>query len=131
MLNRKKRADQTIQHANGSFQSEAVAERQIERFISEIGNAIRATEPSRRADLKDYAGTLLNQEIDTSEFQPFVERSAQARSRQNPLAAGLLLVLLGAGLGLITLAVGATLASIGFLLVIWGAVMSWRRETHA
>ncbi len=132
MLNRR-RSGESVQRADRELlMSEIGAEQEIDRLVSEIGEVIRTAEAARRADLQDYAATLLNQQINVAELQePIAQPADYVQRRQNPLAAGLLLILAGTALGLLTLAVGATLAIIGLALVIWGGVMSWRRrEKH-
>ena len=104
------------------------AEQRVETLVSEISGVIRAAEPEKRAGLKDLAETLLHEEIST-----IVEESPSApgqasQSRLNPLAAGLLLVLLGLGFLLFFPLVGMTVAFIGAVLVVWGGAISWFRK---
>ncbi|HEX7228840.1 MAG TPA: hypothetical protein VF452_00495 [Candidatus Binatia bacterium] len=109
---------------------EARTEGQVEKLISDIGRVIRDADPARRAGLKELAETLLHEEIVSIPEQPqadAVEAPAVGK-RVNPLAAGILLALLGFGLSLIVPLVGITLAAIGVILVVWGAVISWARS---
>lgn len=104
------------------------AEQRVEKLVSEISGVIRSAEPEKRAGLKELAETLLHEEIST-----IVEESPSApgqasQSRLNPLAAGLLLVLLGLGFLLLFPLVGMTVAFIGAVLVVWGGAISWFRK---
>jgi hypothetical protein len=120
-----------MQPASYSFnasESPTRAEERIERLVTEISREIQSAEPSRRAELKELAETLLHEEIVTIAEEPVEARPEGPRKRANPLAAGLLLALLGLGLAIIVPFVGLTLAAIGFCLVLWGGVISWLRK---
>jgi len=103
-------------------------EEQVERLITNISRVIQAAEPAKRAGLKELAETLLHEEISTiyEESQP-VETQPQ-RSRFNPLAPGVLLILLGLGLFVIIPFIGLTLGLIGLVLAIWGGTMSFFKK---
>ena len=105
---------------------EVKTEEQVEKLVGDIGRAIRNAEPGRRAGLKELAETLLHEEIASIREEP--EAAETVRKRANPLAAGILLVLLGFGLALIVPFIGLTLAAIGVILVLWGGVISWSRS---
>jgi len=107
-------------------ESEVKTEEQVEKLVGDIGRAIRNAEPGRRAGLKELAETLLHEEIASIPEQPQAETAevTAVRKRANPLAAGILLALLGFGLALIVPFIGLTLGVIGLILVVWGAVIS-------
>lgn len=109
---------------------EVKTEEQVEKLVGDIGRAIRNAEPGRRAGLKEMAETLLHEEIASIPEQSQAETAeiSAVRKRANPLAAGILLGLLGLGLALIVPFIGLTLAAIGMILVLWGSVMSWSRK---
>lgn len=104
------------------------AEQRVETLVSEISGVIRAAEPEKRAGLKDLAETLLHEEISTivEESPPVAGQASQ--SRLNPLATGLLLVIIGLGFLLFFPPVGMTLAFIGAVLVVWGGAISWFKK---
>jgi hypothetical protein len=107
---------------------EVKTEEQVEKLVGDIGRAIRNAEPVRRAGLKELAETLLHEEIASIREEPEAAETTTVRKRANPLAAGILLVLLGFGLALIVPFIGLTLAAIGVILVLWGGVISWSRS---
>ena len=119
---------QPASHSLKPDESEAKAEEQIERLVTEISREIQNAEPSRRAGLKELAETLLHEEIVTIVEEPSGPQPEGLRKRTNPLAAGILLTLLGLGLAIILPFVGLTLAAIGFFLALCGGVMSWLRK---
>jgi hypothetical protein len=104
------------------------AEEQVEKLVADIGRVIRAAEPEKRAGLKELAETLLHEEVSTFTEAPRHIEDGPSRSSANPLAAGILLGILGLGLLLIIPLVGATLAVIGVILVIWGGIISWSKK---
>jgi hypothetical protein len=116
---------------NRSSSDEALharSEEQVEKLVADIGGVVRAAEPERRGGLKELAETLLHQEFETIAEE---KQSVEAESRRlgsNPLAAGILLFLLGLGFLLIIPFVGLTLACIGVVLALSGAAMSWFRK---
>ena len=113
-------------HSDGDFR--AGTEEQVEKLVAEVGGAIRSAEPERRADLKELAETLLHEEVATIAKQ---NRSVETEARRfgsNPLAAGILLTLLGLGFLLMVPLIGLTLTGIGVLLALSGAVMSWFKK---
>lgn len=104
------------------------AEEQVEKLVADISRVIRAAEPEKRAGLKELAETLLHEEVSTLTEEPRPVEDAPNRSSANPLAAGILLGILGLGLLLIIPLVGATLTVIGLILVIWGGIISWSKK---
>lgn len=106
----------------------ASTEQEVEKLVGEIGSVIRAAEPQRRAGLKELAETLVREEISPIPAPMEPDREYFARRRVNPLAGGIFLTVIGAGLALIVTPVGLGLVLIGLLLTIWGAIMSWAKE---
>ena len=104
------------------------AEEQVEKLVADISRVIRAAEPEKRAGLKELAETLLHEEVSTLTEEPRQVEDVPSRSSANPLAAGILLGILGLGLLLIIPLVGATLTVIGLILVIWGGIISWSKK---
>jgi hypothetical protein len=104
------------------------AEQRVEKLVSDISGVIRSAEPEKRAGLKELAETLLHEEISTIVEESPAGPVQSSPSRVNPLAAGLLLVLLGLGFVLLFPLVGMTVAFIGAVLVVWGGAISWFRK---
>lgn len=104
------------------------AEEQVEKLVAEISRVIRAAEPEKRGGLKELAETLLHEEVSTLTEEPRQVEDVPSRSSANPLAAGILLGILGLGLLLIIPLVGATLTVIGLILAIWGGIISWSKK---
>jgi hypothetical protein len=99
-------------------------EQEIERLAQEIGRLIQSAEPQRREDLKELAYTLIREEM----FQGGEGEQGAGGSPPgpfNPLGAGVLILILGAGLSFIFGPVGLVLMLGGVLFILWGAVISW------
>ncbi|MBI2360761.1 MAG: hypothetical protein HYV04_17965, partial [Deltaproteobacteria bacterium] len=85
---------------------------------------IQGAEPQRREDLKELAFSLIREEM---------IRVGEGEQRQegappgpfNPLGAGVLILVLGAGLSFIFGPVGLLLMFGGFVFIVWGALISW------
>jgi hypothetical protein len=99
-------------------------EEQIERLARETGRLIREASPEIQEELREAASALLREEA--HERQAFV--APETRRSMNPLAAGLGLVLIGAGLAFIIPPVGLALLVAGIAAVVWGAVISFVRK---
>ena len=110
----------------GNF--DARAETEVEDLIADIGGIIRSTDPEKRAGLKELAETLLHEEISTIAEGSTAVAGQMPPPRFNPLAPGILVMLLALGFLLIFPVVGVTLASIGVVLMVWGGVMSWFKK---
>ncbi len=117
---------------NAATTAEIKSEEQVERLVAEMSRVIRAAEPEKRAGLKELAETLLHEEVATIADQaPETARAPGRPRRMNPLAPGLLLIVLGLGLMLIIPLIGITLAAIGLILAVWGGVISGFRKSAA
>ena len=114
------------QYSNGDFRTGT--EEQVEKLVAEIGGVIRSAQPERRAGLKELAETLLHEEVATIAEEKRSTETEPRRLGSNPLAAGILLTLLGLGFLLMVPLIGITLTGIGVLLALSGAVMSWFRK---
>jgi len=110
--------------------AEVRSEEQVEHLITDISRIIRAAEPEKRAGLKELAETLLHEEVASiAEEAPETQRAPERLRRMNPIAPGILLIILGLGLMLIIPLIGVTLAIIGLILAVWGGVISGLRKT--
>jgi len=99
-------------------------EEEIERLARETGRLIREANPETREELREAASAIMREEA-----QEVHEPAApEARRSMNPLAAGLGLLVIGAGLAFIMPPVGLGLLVIGALAIIWGAIMSAIRK---
>jgi len=101
-----------------------VPDQEIERLAQELGRLIRSAEPQRREDLKEMAFTLIREEmIQGDEGERRGEGSPPGSF--NPLGAGVLILMLGAGLSFIFGPVGLLLMLGGLFFILWGAIISW------
>ena len=99
-------------------------EQEIERLAQEIGRLIQSAEPQKREDLKDLAYTLIREEM----FQGGEgEEKGEGVTPGpfNPLATGILILVVGAGLSFIFGPVGLALMLGGLIFIAWGALISW------
>ena len=81
-------------------------------------------EPENREDLKELAFSLIREELIRGD-EPKTGEAANAPAPMNPMGAGALFFVLGAGLSFIFGPVGLALMGAGFIFIIWGAVISW------
>jgi len=117
---------------NAATTAEIRREEQVEHLIADISRIIRAAEPEKRTGLKELAETLLHEEIVTiADETAETQRAPERPRRMNPIAPGILLIILGLGLMLIIPLIGITLAGIGLILTVWGGVISGFRKTAA
>lgn len=117
---------------NAASAAEIRSEEQVEHLVTDISRIIRAAEPEKRAGLKELAETLLHEEIATiADETAETQRAPERPRRMNPIAPGILLIILGLGLMLIIPLIGITLAGIGLILTVWGGVISGFRKTAA
>jgi hypothetical protein len=101
-------------------------EEEIERLAREAGRLIREADPETREELREAAAAIMREEAhqaDETKTEPEARRSA------NPMAAGLGLLVIGAGLAFVFPPVGLGLLVIGAIAIVWGAVMSAVRKS--
>jgi hypothetical protein len=98
-------------------------EMEVERLVRELGQIVQSADPERQDQLKELASTLLDQELIPVETSERATQSA-VRHSMNPLAAGLGLCILGAGLFFFIPSVGIILGIIGLAGIVWGATAS-------
>jgi hypothetical protein len=100
-------------------------EEEIERLALETARLIREAEPGTQQQLADSASAIIRQES-----QPPQEsnQSASVRRPMNPLAAGLGLVVIGAGFAFLVPFLGVALIACGLIAVVWGVIISWVRK---
>jgi hypothetical protein len=102
-------------------------EDEIERLVAQAGRLIREAEPGARGELAEAAAAILREEALTA--QAAVERQAgQSRQPVNPLAAGLGLLVVGAGMVLLFPFVGVAIMVCGAIAIVWGIAISAMRK---
>lgn len=116
------------QHEDAPSDVTASTEQEVEKLVAAIGSVIRAAAPQSRSGLKELAETLVHEEISTIPAEAEPAKDYFAQRRVNPLAGGILLMILGAGLALIFTPMGLGLMLIGLFLAVWGAILSWARK---
>lgn len=99
-------------------------EQEVERLAERIGRLIRSLEPENREDLKELAFSLIREELIRGD-EPQRGEAAKAPAPMNPMAAGALFFVLGAGLSFVFGPVGLALIIAGLIFIVWGAVISW------
>ena len=99
-------------------------EEEIERLARETGRLIREANPETQEELREAASAILREEAHEMHETAHPERQRV----MNPLAAGLGLVVIGAGLSFVIPPVGLGLVILGVLAIVWGAVISWVRK---
>jgi hypothetical protein len=102
---------------------EQEAELAIDQHIREIGRLIEVSRPERRNELRQTVSALMEQEV-LSKAESASQSGEWTRSPMNPLALGLLLLVLGAGLFFLLPPVGLVVAFGGILGIIWGVFSS-------
>lgn len=96
----------------------------MERLAERLGRLIRSVEPERREDLKELAFSLVREELFRGEEPQPGEGGFAAPAPMNPLGAGVLFFLLGAGLSFVFGPVGLALMAGGLIFMVWGAAIS-------
>jgi hypothetical protein len=100
-------------------------EEEIERLATETARLIREAEPGTQQQLAEAASAIIREE---SQSPQETAQPAAVRRPMNPLAAGLGLLVVGAGLSFLTPFIGLALIVAGIIAVVWGLVISWARE---
>ncbi|HEY7715171.1 MAG TPA: hypothetical protein VIE90_11730 [Candidatus Binatia bacterium] len=101
-------------------------EEEVERLAREAGRLIREASPETREELREAASAIMREEAHQAEE---TKTEPDTRRTSNPLAAGLGLLVIGAGLAFIVPLVGLSLLAIGILAVVWGGIMSATRKS--
>jgi len=100
-------------------------ESEIERLATEAARLIREADPESREQLAEAACAIIRQEGRAAQE---VTQPVSVRRPMNPLAAGLGLVIVGAGLAFLLPFLGVALIVCGVLAIIWGVIISWARK---
>lgn len=96
------------------------AELEIEQRVQEIARLIDGSAPERREGLREMVSSLLEQEVLGKTERTGEAEAPWLRKPMNPLALGLLFLILGVGLFFLLPPVGLVLAFGGILGIIWG-----------
>jgi hypothetical protein len=105
--------------------SVATTEQEIERLVDEISRAIQRSPVDQRHELRSYASSLIS-DIATAPSVQTSQTSAPTERRPFGLvAAGLALLIIGAGFALMIPPIGLTLIALGVVLAIWGGIAGW------
>lgn len=102
-------------------------EEEIERLAAQTGRLIREAEPASRAELAEAASAILREEALTGEVPQPPPRPVSQRP-VNPLAAGIGILIVGAGLTLLFPLVGVAVMACGAIAIVWGAIISAVRK---
>jgi hypothetical protein len=106
--------------------TEQKREEEIERLAREAGRLIREADPETREELREAAAAIMREEAYEAEE---TKTAPEGRRTANPMAAGLGLLVIGAGLTFIVPPVGLSLLVIGAIAIVWGGVMSAIRRS--
>jgi hypothetical protein len=103
----------------------STTEQEIERLVDEITRAIQRSPADQRHELRSYASSLIN---DIATESPAQTSQTAAKTERRPfglVAAGLALLIIGAGFALMIPPIGLTLIALGVVLAIWGGIAGW------
>jgi hypothetical protein len=103
-------------------------EAEIERLAAETGRLIREAEPDSRAELAEAASAILREEALSAQAPPPNQYEPVSRRPVNPLAAGIGILMVGAGLTLLFPLIGIAMMVCGAFAIIWGAIISVMRN---
>jgi hypothetical protein len=106
-------------------QTQKEKEEEIERLATETARLIRDAEPGTQQQLAEAASAIIREE---SQTRHDTTQPAALRRPMNPLAAGLGLLVVGAGFAFLTPFIGLALIVAGIIAVIWGLIISWARK---
>jgi hypothetical protein len=95
-------------------------EEEIERLARETGRLIRGADPETQEELREAAAAMMREEAHQTQETTHPER----RQAMNPMAGGIGLLVIGAGLAFIMPPMGVVLIVLGFVALVWGALIS-------
>lgn len=102
-------------------------ETKVERLVREMGQVVQSADPDKQDQLKEFASTLLDQELIPMGTSERATRRV-VPGPMNPLAAGLGLFALGIGLFFFIPSVAIVLGIIALTSIVWGAVASLTKK---
>lgn len=101
------------------------SEQEIERLVDEINRVIQRGPADQRRELQSYASSLIGDIASESSVQPSDTAAHNERRPFGLVAAGLALLVVGAGFALMLPPIGLTLIALGIVLAIWGGLAGW------
>ncbi len=111
-------------NSDPSKSEQQTSEQEIEELAQRIGRLLRPIESQKREDLIELVHSLIREEmIQGRAGEEVVEGSPPGPL--NPLGAGVLFLIVGAGLSFVFGPVGLLLMAGGFIFIVWGAIISW------
>ena len=103
----------------------STTEQDIERLVDEISRVIQRSPADQQHELRSYASSLISDIATDSSVQPNQPSVQSERRPFGLVAAGLALLIIGAGFALIIPPIGLTLIALGVVLAIWGGIAGW------
>ncbi len=110
--------------AHGSAQQR---EEEIERLAAQTGRLIREADAASRVELADAASAILREEA-LAGGEPAAPPQPASRRVVNPLAAGIGIMIVGAGLTVLFPLVGVATMICGAIAIVWGLLISVMRK---
>ncbi len=114
-------------NSDPSKSEQQTSEQEIEELAQRIGRLLRAMDPQKREDLIELAHSLIREEMIQGQGEEEVAEGSPP-GPLNPLGAGVLFLIVGAGLSFIFGPVGLLLMLGGVIFIVWGAIISWVKD---
>ncbi len=114
-------------NSDPSKSEQQTSEQEIEELAQRIGRLLRAMDPQKWEDLIELAHSLIREEMIQGQGEEEVAEGSPP-GPLNPLGAGVLFLIVGAGLSFIFGPVGLLLMLGGVIFIVWGAIISWVKD---
>lgn len=98
-------------------------DKEVEKLAQETGRAIREADPETQRELEDAASAMIREESGAESQREASER--RQRRPLNPLALGILFLLIGMGFLFLMPPVGMVLVVGGLVGLVWGIVRTF------
>jgi hypothetical protein len=98
----------------------APLEREIEKAAVEIGHLINRARPKERESLREFAHSMINQEVELVPEEVRGEVAGAGKAAFNPFGLGIILMIAGGGLAFLFGPLGLSVAAIGLLSTLGG-----------
>ncbi len=115
-------------NSDPSKSEQQVAEQEIEELAQRIGRLLRPIESHKREDLIELAHSIIREEMIQGRGEEEEVAEGSPPGPLNPLGAGVLFLIVGAGLSFIFGPVGLLLMLGGVIFIVWGAIISWVKD---
>ncbi len=93
-------------------------EKEIEKLAEETGRRIREADPETQQELREAASAMMREESSATSSTEATQR--RRRRPMNPLAFGILLLVVGVGFFLFFPPIGLFMIVVGLIGVVWG-----------